>query len=78
MILVAIMEQVFDVKVDETAPISVVIAELGEIICQRANWPHPRNTQNLVLCSLRNNQILPEDSTLAGMGISSGSRLMLI
>ena len=60
-VYVPIMKQTFDVIVDETAHISVVIAELSEIICQRANWPRPKNIQNLVLCSLRTNHILPED-----------------
>ena len=77
-VYVPIMKQTFDVIVDETAQISVVIAELSEIICQRANWPRPKNIQNVVLCSLRTNHILPEDSTLAGMGIVSGNRLMLV
>ncbi len=75
---VPIMEETFDFSVDEHATISEVIAELSEIICQKARWPKPEDTGNLLLCSLKNNNILPEDSTLAGMGICSGSRLMLI
>ena len=43
-VYVPIMKQTFDVIVDETAHISVVIAELSEIICQRANWPRPKKT----------------------------------
>lgn len=77
-VYVPIMEETFDVNVDENARISDLIAELSEIVCQQANWPRPKDISNLVLCSVRSNHILPEGSTLAGMGITSGSRLMLI
>lgn len=77
-VYVPIMEETFDFSVDENALISVLIEELGEVVCQKERWPRPENMQNLMLCNLKGNTILPEDSTLAGMGISSGSRLMLI
>ncbi|MBQ4016120.1 MAG: hypothetical protein II608_01120 [Oscillospiraceae bacterium] len=77
-IQVPIMEQVFDFTVDEHARIGDLIVELSEIICQRARWPKPENTNGLLLCSVDGNNVLPEDGTLAGMGISSGARLMLV
>lgn len=77
-VYVPIMEETFDFNLDEKALISDLVVEMGEIICQKENWPKPKNDGNLLLCSVRSRHVLPEDSTLEGMGITSGSRLMLI
>lgn len=68
----------YDFTLDEKAAIGALIEEIGEMICQRERWPKPENAGNLMLCSLQTKQILPESSTLAGLGIRSGSRLMLL
>lgn len=77
-IYVPLMERTYDFRVDETAKIDILVAELAEMICQKEHWPRPENAKQIVLCDLDTHQIFPEGATLEGMGVSSGHRLMLL
>lgn len=71
------MEQTFDFSVEETAKVSVLLEELGEMICQKERWPHA-NAEKLLLCNMQTDQIIPAEATLAGAGVTSGGHLMLV
>ena len=77
-IYVPLMESTYDFKVDEDAEISVLVEELAEIICQHARWPRTGGAKGMFLCDKQTRQILPENATLASLGVTSGRQLMLI
>ncbi len=77
-IFVPLMEKVFDFSVDETAQIGLLVEELSEMICQIERWPRLEDASQMLLCDPEGQRILPKDATLAGMGIGSGRRLILL
>lgn len=77
-IYVPLIDKVFDFTVDETARVDLLVEELAEIICQKEHWPRLESARKLMLCDREGQRIFPKDATLAGMGITSGCRLMLL
>ena len=66
----------YDFNLEEQAQISVLIAEISEIICQKENCVLEGENEGLVLCS--EGQILSPEATLSQYGIANGSRLILV
>lgn len=68
----------YDFNLEEQAQISVLIAEISEIICQKENCVLGGENEELVLCSAEQSMILSPEATLSQYGIANGSHLILV
>lgn len=68
----------YDFSLDEQAPISVLILEMVEMICQKERCMLEGNHEKLNLCSPDTREILPPETTLKQNKIGNGNRLMLL
>lgn len=77
-IYVPSVDQEFDFGLDEAAKISNIIEEIASMISQKEQCELKGNIDELLLCSLHDNTILPRGKTLKECNISNGYRLMMI
>ena len=68
----------YNFSLEEQTPISALIAEISEMICQKEGCPLPGDMEKLTLSSLEKEMILSPDASLSQYGIKSGSRLILV
>lgn len=77
-IYVPSVDQEFDFGLDETAKIAGIIEEIASMVSQKEQCELKGNTEELLLCSMRDKAILPREKTLAECDIVNGSRLLLV
>lgn len=65
-------------QLDETARISLVIAELTELICKQEQSQFVGNKGDICLCVYKQNAIMSNEKTLRDYGIIDGGRLILV
>ena len=68
----------YDFRLDEEEKISAIIEEIRELIGQKEHCQIVGDIKKLMLCSKKNQQILPKHSTLSANGIVTGSSLLLV
>lgn len=72
------VDQEFDFGLDEEAKISGIIEEIASMIGQKEQCELQGNIDELLLCDMESNIILPRTKTLAECKICNGKSLMLI
>ncbi len=66
----------YNFSLEEQASISMLIAEITEVICQKECCQLAGSVDRLNLCSYERKKILSPEGTLSQYGIANGSRLM--
>jgi len=77
-IYVPSVDNTYDFQLDEDSYVYAVIEEIGELIGQKEHCQIIGDMENLMLCALKDKQILPKDSTLAECGVRTGNSLILV
>lgn len=67
----------YNFSLEEEAPISVLIAELCEIICQKENCIMGDEESRMILSSVETGSVMDPSLTLSEYGIRNGSSLIL-
>lgn len=68
----------YNFSLEEQAPISMLVAEITEVICQKECCQLAGSAEKLNLCSLEQKKILSPKASLGQYGITNGNRLMLV
>ncbi|MDO5348959.1 MAG: EsaB/YukD family protein [Lachnospiraceae bacterium] len=68
----------YNFSLEEQAAISMLIAEITEVICQKECCQLAGSIEKLNLCSYEQKKILSPAATLSQYGITNGSRLLLV
>lgn len=68
----------YNFSLEENTEIATLIAEIVEVICQKESCHLMGNAEQIALCSLDQEQILPHGNTLRQCGIHDGCRLLLV
>ncbi|MDO5415636.1 MAG: EsaB/YukD family protein [Lachnospiraceae bacterium] len=68
----------YNFSLEEQASISMLIAEIAEVICQKEGCQLAGSTEKLNLCSYDQKKILSPGASLSQYGITNGSRLLLV
>ncbi len=68
----------YNFSLEEQAAISMLIAEITEVICQKECCQLAGSIERLNLCSYEQKKILSPSATLSQYGIANGSRLLLV
>ncbi|MDO4329654.1 MAG: EsaB/YukD family protein [Lachnospiraceae bacterium] len=68
----------YNFSLEEQATISMLIAEITEVICQKECCQLAGSIEKLNLCSYEQKKILSPAATLSQYGITNGSRLLLV
>ena len=77
-IYVPSVDQEFDFGLDENVKISGIIEEVASLVSQKEQCELRGNPEEFLLCSLRDNAILPRNRTLKECDITNGCRLILV
>lgn len=68
----------YDFQLDENSAIYNIIGEVSELISQKEHCNIVGNTDELMLCCLKDNRILSINSTLKESGVQTGDSLILV
>ena len=68
----------YNFSLEEQTPISLLIAEISEVICQKEGCRLDGDSQNLHMCSRDRQCILSGGATLSQYGIENGAQLILV
>lgn len=68
----------YNFSLEEQASISMLIAEITEVICQKECCQLAGSVDRLNLCSYEQKKILSPEGTLGQYGITNGNRLLLV
>lgn len=68
----------YNFNLEEQVPISMLLAELAEVICQKESCSLGGETGELTLCSLEQSKLLSPEASLSQYGITNGNRLILV
>lgn len=68
----------YDFELEETTPVSILVREMTEVICQREHCHYAAGRQGLNLYVQEQQRRLAPESTLEQDGIQSGQRLLLL
>ncbi|MCC8026241.1 MAG: hypothetical protein LIP16_13220 [Clostridium sp.] len=68
----------YNFSLEEQSPISMLIAEIAEVICQKENCCLGGSVEELTLWSREHKNMLSGQASLSQYGIANGSRLLLI
>ncbi len=77
-IYIPALERSYDFSLQEQAPISALIEELIEMIGQKEHWPVSRPSSEFLLADPAQSCVFAPNDTLAGRGVLSGTRLILL
>lgn len=77
-IYIAGAAQKYDFWLDETAYISDVADEIGEMLSRREENREVTENRYFFLCSYDQKRILPSEKTLDECGVCNGSRLLFL
>lgn len=77
-IVVPSVDTTYDFQLDEDATVYNIIGEISELISQKEHCNVVGNYDNLMLCSLKNHQILSINNTLRECGVQTGDSLELV
>lgn len=68
---------VYDFNLDERTPVSLLIREMVEIICQKERWAVPVRTDGLALFGSKHMGVLAGTGSLEQAGVKAGQHLIL-
>lgn len=68
----------YNFSLEEQAPVSMLIAEIAEVICQKEYCRLEGQIEKLNLCSYEQKKILSPQAALSQYGITNGARLLLV
>lgn len=68
----------YNFQLEEQVPVSSLIMEITEMVCQKEGCHLEKERSDFVLCSLNGNQILMPGASLKQQGVVNGERLMLV
>lgn len=77
-VYVPAVDDKFDFELDENVPIHQIIGELCEMLSKKMKSPIVSGTNEFMLCTMDQNQILSNERTLYQCGVKDGSRLLLV
>lgn len=77
-VVVPSVDKTYDFKLDENAPIWLVLEEITEMISRREHCEMQGNKEDVLLCRYDGQVVLNRLSTLSDSGITDGSRLLLL
>ena len=72
------LNQEYDVNLDETLPVNMIIESLLELIAQKEHLTLSKQPGLFLLCSSDSNRILHPQTTLSENGIGAGHRLLML
>lgn len=72
------VDQSYGFKLDENVKIIFLIQEMREMMCKKYKSVVESQDDQLMLCTLSGQRVLPNDTTLAQNEIMNGERLMLV
>ncbi|MDE7261692.1 MAG: EsaB/YukD family protein [Oscillospiraceae bacterium] len=72
------LDRSYDFSLQEQAPVSALVEELAEIVCQKERWEKGQDASGLLLVAPEHSIVFAPGDTLQGRGVTSGSRLMLL
>ena len=68
----------YNFSIEEQVPISVLLAEISEVICQKENCVFDGDISELTICSREGQLFLDPAHTLEEYGIRNGMQLLLV
>lgn len=68
----------YNFSLEEQAPVSMLIAEIAEVICQKESCRLEGSAEALTLWSQEHKVMLSGEASLSQYGIVNGNRLMLV
>ena len=77
-IVVPAIDKEYDFRLDEYAPVQILVDEIVEMVCHKEQSKFIGNEKKLNLCHLGYQKILSGNLDLKSQGIKTGDRLMLI
>jgi hypothetical protein len=77
-VYVPVLDQTDDFELDESVPVSQIVAELVEMLSKKTKSKIPEMMDEFLLCSLDYNEPLNAKRTLSENGIKDGQTLLLV
>lgn len=77
-IYVPSIDQTFDFNLDESAPVSDLLDEIGEMVLQIEQGEGSVDMSNLMMGCYETQSVLPKEATLNQCQIRTGNRLFII
>ena len=68
----------YNFSLEEQSPVSMLVAEIAEVICQKENCCLGGSAKELTLWSREHKKMLSGQASLSQYGIANGSSLLLI
>lgn len=72
------VDKTYDFKLDENAPIALVVEEITEMISRREHCEMIGDKEDVLLCRYDGQVVLNRLSSLKDSGITDGTRLLLL
>lgn len=77
-IYVPAVDKTYDFRLEENAPVRVIVDEIVEMIGQKEHTQVAGDVAKLLLCDRAHEVVLPREATLRACRISNGSSLLLV
>lgn len=77
-VYVAALDERYDFELDENVEIRQVTGEICEMLSKKTKEPLPARTEDFMLCSIDNEEVLAGEKTLYQSHIRDGSHLILV
>ncbi|GAA0793291.1 hypothetical protein GCM10008910_08010 [Faecalicatena orotica] len=75
---VPMMGKLYDFQIDENVPLSEVMDEAAEMICQKEQCPVQGDIRRMLMWNAQNRVQLAKERTAAENGLWTGSRILLV
>ncbi len=72
------VNKTYDFNLDETVPISLVLEEIVEMICQKEHCSLSGEKGDILLCQYSDQSVLSRNKSLEDCGIKDGTKLILV
>lgn len=77
-VYVPALDKTYDFQLDENVRIDELTAEIAEMLLRERRLGENKNVDEFILCSMDNQVILNDETTLSENGITNGGKLMLV
>lgn len=75
---VPMMGKQYDFQIDENVPLSEVMEEAAEMICQKEQCPVQGDTRRMLMWNAQNHVQLLKEQTASENGLRTGSRILMV
>ena len=72
------LEKIFEFKLNEDVPVSIVTDEIISVVCQKEKCGLQGDKNNMMLLKLENREILDMDRSLYQNNVNTGDNLILV